>query len=121
MQGSGVLRLDEEGRPLRSVYPSQGLEERCRYDGAGRLIEITGVMAAVGAGRGADARGTLHVEHARGPLAIRAEGHTVWERIDEPWPELLAREAREIAAGLIDSIGAHVAQPGIEVFALSLT
>ena len=114
--------LDEEGRPLRSVYPSRGLEERYRYDGDGRLTEITGAMPAVGAGGADHGRGTLLVEHdARGPVAIRAESYTVWERIDEPWPELLARGAREIAAGLTDSIEAHVPQPEIEVFALSLT
>jgi YD repeat-containing protein len=108
-----------EGRPLRSVYPSRGLEERYRYDRDGRLTEINGAMAAVGAGGGGSGPRSLVVEHdARGPLAIRSDSHTVWERVDEPWPELLARGAREIAAGLIERIKANVTRPGIEVFAL---
>jgi hypothetical protein len=69
--------IDAQGRisALRDSYP----------DSPPGLIEITGAMAAVGAGFGGRVPETLVVEHdARGPRAIRSDRHTAWERVDEP-------------------------------------
>ena len=117
--------FDDDGRPLRSLYPLRGEEERYRYDSDGRMTEIlesTALRVAAGAGERDDVGGPLVVEHdARGPSAIRGEYETVWERVDEPWPALLGRGAHEIAEGLVDGVKSCGVAPGTEVFALSLT
>jgi YD repeat-containing protein len=93
--------LDEEGRPLRSVYPSQGLEERYRYDGVGRLIEITGVMAAVGAGWSRPLRGATkrHDEADRTPRQLASACPcTPFDLVSNPRARSCAREKLLIGA-----------------------
>jgi YD repeat-containing protein len=96
-----VTELDEAGRPLVTRYADGG-EERYRYDDAGRLSEIDeypDLWLTVGelVYRN-DFGGRLQVEHDEaGAVRITGARGTVWQRCDEPWPELLRRGAASLA------------------------
>jgi YD repeat-containing protein len=115
--------LDDAGRPIRTRYAS-GESEHYRYDGD-RLVEIDEApglcWTAIDASR-EDTGGRLQVEHdERGPRAIRQSVQLVWERREEPWPQLLAREAVEIAEGFAREIERAVERPGLAVAKLQIT
>src|SRR4051794_32743102 len=96
-----VTELDDAGRPLVTRYADGG-EERYRYDEAGRLIgidEYSLLWATVeGAVQRYDCGGRLQVDHDEaGAVRITGAHGTVWQRCDEPWPELLRRGAGSLA------------------------
>jgi YD repeat-containing protein len=100
--GDPVTELDGAGRPAVTRYAGGG-EERYAYDDAGRLIEIDEypelwTTMADNAPYRWDTGGRLRVEHdIAGPVSITGPHGTVWERCDEPWPELLRRGAVSLA------------------------
>jgi YD repeat-containing protein len=102
--GDPVTAFDDAGRPAVTRYADGG-EERYGYDNAGRLIEIDEYSRLWDTVDGDfvcvyrdDCGGRLHVEHdAAGPVRITGPHGTVWERCDEPWPELLRRGAVSLA------------------------
>src|SRR5262249_39052641 len=74
-EGDPATELDPAGRPVVTHYEDGG-EERYRYDCGGRLS----------------------VEHHEiGPVRIQGPRGIVWERCDEPWPELLQRGSVSLA------------------------
>ena len=115
--------LDGDGRPVRTRYAS-GESEHYRYDGD-RLVEIEEapglLQTAVWTGRW-ETGGPVRVEYDdRGPCAIRSKRELVWERREEPWPELLARGAGETADGFARDVERAVEDPGLAVVRLALT
>jgi hypothetical protein len=115
--------LDAEGRPVRTRYAS-GEVEHYRYED-GRLVEIDeapGLVRTAIAAERWETGGRLRVEYdERGRCAIRGERELVWERRDEPWPELLARGAAEIADRIARAIERVVEDPGLAVVRIALT
>jgi YD repeat-containing protein len=115
--------LDDVGRPIRTRYVS-GESERYRYDGD-RLVEIDEApglwRTAIDASREGTG-GRLEVEYdERGPRAIRQSARLVWERREEPWPELLARGAVELAERFAREIERAVERRGLAVAKLQIT
>ncbi|RKQ88361.1 hypothetical protein C8N24_6403 [Solirubrobacter pauli] len=107
-----------DGRPVRSVY-TNGEEERYHYDGE-RLVAIDEAPTlwdtAIGSAR-YDTGGRLEISYDdRGLRAI--EG--VWTRLDEPWPDALARGATEIAAKVVEDIKRVIEEPVDGVVSLTL-
>ncbi len=101
--GEPVTVFDDAGRPAVTRYADGG-EERYGYDDAGRLIAIDeyprlrDTIDDDFAVYRRDCGGCLRVEHdAAGPARITGPNGTVWERCDEPWPELLRRGAVSLA------------------------
>lgn len=123
--------FDAAGRPVRTVYRGgdEG-EERYRWDPAGRLVEIDedeSITHTTMRGSRLDAGGRLSVEHdGSGPLRIVQDewNELVWERCDEPWPRLLDRAVRHIAATAIEAVkracARHSVSAGTEVFSMML-
>jgi len=127
--------LDDAGRPARTVYSgvedvSEPIEERYGYDDAGRIVTIDEpdeLGDAFEPGWREETGGRLRVEHAsEGPLRILGpDDDLVWERVEEPWPELLASAARSVADRAIALVAARCREeaiaPETEVFGLMLT
>jgi hypothetical protein len=86
------------------------------------IDEAPGLLETTISGGRWETGGRLRVEYdERGSCAIRGERELVWERRDEPWPELLARGAAEIADGFAGAIERVVEEPGLGVVRLALT
>ena len=127
--------LDDAGRPARTVYSgvedvSEPIEERYGYDDAGRIVTIDEpdeLGDAFEPGWREETGGRLRVEHAsEGPLRILGpDDDLVWERVEEPWPELLASAARSVADRAIALVAARCREeaiaPETELFGLMLT
>ena len=127
--------LDDAGRPARTVYSgveyaSEPIEERYGYDDAGRIVTIDEpdeLSDAFELGWREETGGRLTVEHdGEGPLRIIGpDDELVWERADEPWPELLASAARIVADRVLALVAARCRDeaiaPATEVFGLMLT
>ena len=101
--GDPVTAFDEAGRPILTRYADGG-EERYEYDDAGHLVEIDeypGLRDTIDEDFAVcrrDCGGRLRVEHDNaGPVRITGPQGIVWERRDEPWPELLRRGAFSLA------------------------
>jgi YD repeat-containing protein len=127
---SARTTFDASWRPVETryegAYPG---EERYRWDGAGRLVEIAespAIMATTMSGSRPDGGGVLRIDHgAHGPVRIIDEhGYLVWERCDEPWPQLFDRAVKLIADAVITATTKacrdHGVDPATEVFALML-
>jgi YD repeat-containing protein len=101
--GDPVTEIDFAGRPVITRHADGG-EERYVYDDAGRLIEIVEyarLRYTIDDGHAVyrrDHGGRLRVEHdASGPLRITDRHGVVWERCEQPWPDLLHRGAVSLA------------------------
>src|SRR3954469_642097 len=127
--GDPVTQFDDAGRPVVTRYADGG-EERYGYDDAGRLIEIDeyprlwDTIDDNFAVYRWDCGGRLRVEHdVAGPVSITGPHGTVWERCEEPWPELLRRGAVSLAerchAAVAVAAAAEAGRP--EVYSLMLT
>jgi YD repeat-containing protein len=116
--------FDDAQRPIRVGY-TDGQSETYTYDREGRLIGINEhpmLWSTVGGSpQRFDTGGPLRVEHdEHGPVRIATPHHVVWERCEEPWPDLLRRGAESLAARCVDAIAGTDVAPGVEVFGLML-
>lgn len=127
---SARTTFDTSGRPVETRYEGAYTgEERYRWDRAGRLVEIAespAIMATTMSGSRLDGGGVLRIDHdADGPVRIIDEYDClVWERCDEPWPQLFDRAVKLIADAVITATTKacldHGVDAGTEVFALML-
>ncbi len=126
-----TTETDEAGRLTRVIYeksdegPREAGEERYTYDEQGRLVaidEYAELWRTVDANVNRyETGGRIDVEHDdRGPLRLTGPQGVVWERRDEPWPDLLRRGATAIADSCVSSLRAAGMDPASEVFALLL-
>lgn len=123
---TATTEFDDAGRPVRTTY-SDGGTETYTYDDEGRLVEIDEHKSLWATVDGFIQRwhsgGRLRVEHdEQGPVRITGPGEVVWERCDEPWPELLARGADALAERCVAVVQQAVGEEEVpEVFCLVLT
>ena len=124
--------FDAAGRPRTSSYTGGHLDEQYVYDSQRRLVEIVESPGLTSLGwehwRAEEPiGGRLEVLHdERGVRVVRRadSGLVVWERLDRPWPEVLAG----FAAALAEAVVAGVAKasrddghgPEEQVFSLAL-
>lgn len=120
-----TTEFDNAGRPVRTTY-SDGETETYTYDDAGRLVEIDehkSLWATVdGFVQRWHSGGRLRIEHDdEGPVRILGPGEVVWERCDEPWPDLLRRGVDSLAERCIAAVELATAEETPEVFCLMIT
>jgi YD repeat-containing protein len=115
---SGATTVFEDGRPIRTEYAG-GEPETYEYDAGGRLVvinESSHLWHSAVAGERVDTGGRLELTYDERGLKRIGD---VWQRLDEPFEELLARGTSMYADEVVRTLEGH-GERGARVFALCL-